>query len=147
MRRNYVVLVVFSVFLGVVVGKSLFDFYNVKDEDDYNSYIVEFGTYDNIDDAKRASGMVDNSIMVFKDSRYYVYLGFTTKYDNAMKMVSAFKEFDIDATVQKNVINNVEFISNLEQYDVLLSEVESSKDVLSIANVILASYEEIVAGN
>ena len=40
-----------------------------------------------------------------------------------------------------------EFINNLEQFDVLLENVSSNVDILSITGAILSSYDELVLGN
>ena len=51
---------------------------------------------------------------------------------------------NIDSYIKPVVIDNVEFISNLKQFDILLSEVESPENLISINDVIIFKYEEIV---
>ena len=45
------------------------------------------------------------------------------------------------------MIDDIEFISNLEQFDILLDNASSSEDIKSINGVILSSYEEMVLTN
>ena len=40
-------------------------------------------------------------------------------------------------------INNEEFSNNVTQFDLLVSESDSSEDILTIEEVVLANYEEI----
>ena len=56
------------------------------------------------------------------------------------------KKKDIEVYIKPTVINNIEFVSNLEQYDLLISEVENEDNLISISDVVLSSYEEIVLG-
>ena len=58
-----------------------------------------------------------------------------------------FSKEDINVSIKKTVINNVEFISNLEQFDILLDNASNSEDIKSINEVILSSYEEMVLNN
>ena len=73
-----------------------------------------------------------------------MYVGITTSKSNADKIKKAKKKKNIDIYIKQDNINNVEFISNLEQYDVLLESVDKKKDILSINEVILSTYEEMV---
>ena len=64
---------------------------------------------------------------------------------NVDKIKDIYEEKDYSVIVKPVVVDNVEFISNLEEFDKLILEVDSS-NVVSIMNVILSSYEEIVLG-
>ena len=41
-------------------------------------------------------------------------------------------------------LNNEEFANNVTQFDLLVKESSSSEDVLTIEEVVLANYEEII---
>ena len=73
-----------------------------------------------------------------------MYVGITTSKSNADKIKKVYDDKNIDIYIKQDNINNVEFISNLEQYDVLLESVDKKKDILSINEVILSTYEEMV---
>lgn len=144
MKRNYITMFILAILLGAIAGRGIYKYMDEKDGIKYNSYIIEYGVYEDSNTAKEAASMVDRSTIVYKDNLYYVYVGISTNYDNAKKIESAFNEQDIDVTIEETIIDNVEFISNLEQYDVLLDGVSSNKDVMSITDVILSTFEEIV---
>ena len=78
---------------------------------------------------------------------YNVYVGITTDLSNANKIKNIYEKKDIEVYIKPTVINNIEFVSNLEQYDLLISEVENDDNLISISDVVLSSYEEIVLGN
>jgi len=144
MKRNYIIMFILSILLGAVAGRVIYKYADETNAIRYNSYIIEYGVYEDANTAKKAASKVDRSTIVYKDNLYYVYVGISTNYDNAKKIESAFNEQDIDVTIEETIIDNVEFISNLEQYDVLLDGVSSNKDVMSITDVILSTFEEIV---
>ena len=77
---------------------------------------------------------------------YNVYVGITTDLSNANKIKNIYEKKDIEVYIKPTVINNIEFVSNLEQYDLLISEVENEDNLISISDVVLSSYEEIVLG-
>ena len=70
----------------------------------------------------------------------------TTDLSNANKIKNIYEKKNIEVYIKPTVINNIEFVSNLEQYDLLLSEVENEDNLISISDVVLSSYEEIVLG-
>lgn len=137
-------MIILSIFLGAIAGRLIYKYMEEKDTVKYNTYVIEYGVFEDANSAKEASLQVDRSTIVYKDNLYYVYVGISTTYDNAKKIETAFNDQDIDVTIQKTVIDNIEFLSNLEQYDVLLEGVSSNKDIMSITDVILSTFEEIV---
>ena len=66
-----------------------------------------------------------------------------------MKMIpSPVKEFAMENHLTiyqpEKVKNNEEFANNVTQFDLLVKESSSSEDVLTIEEVVLANYEEII---
>ena len=53
---------------------------------------------------------------------------------------------NVYSVIKPTVINNVEFMNNLEQYDLLLSEIDNKDNLISVNDVIISQYEEIVLG-
>ena len=70
----------------------------------------------------------------------------TTDLINANKIKNLYSNKNYDTYIKPTIINNIEFVSNLEQYDILISEVDDEENIISINDVILSSYEEIVLG-
>ena len=46
--------------------------------------------------------------------------------------------------IKEVVLDNEEFANNVTQFDLLVNESESSEDVLTVEEVVLANYEEII---
>lgn len=114
---------------------------------EYNSYLLQLGVYNSKEDMNKKIKNIDNYMVIEKNDKYYVYLGISTKKKNAEKLKEAFNEKNINVSIKKSVINNVEFISNLEQFDILLDNAISNEDIMKVNEVILSSYEEMVMSN
>ncbi len=149
MLKKFLMGVVIAIVLGLVGGNILYKQYEKAQNInvDYNSYLLQLGIYDSYEEALKKVPKIGNYAIVESDNKYYVYLGISTKKDNAKKVANVFLDEDIDVAIKKTVIDNVEFMSNLEQYDVLLDNANSKEDIMSINEVILSSYEEMVLDN
>ena len=149
MLKKFLMGVVIAIVLGLVGGNILYKQYEKAQNInvDYNSYLLQLGIYDSYEEALKKVPKIGNYAIVESDNKYYVYLGISTKKDNAKKVANVFLDEDIDVAIKKTVIDNVEFMSNLEQYDVLLDNANSKEDIMSINEDILSSYEEMVLDN
>ena len=86
----------------------------------------------------------DKYLVLKENGVYNVYAGITTSLNNASKIKKLYENQQIRSYIKPTVIDNIEFISNLEQYDILLSEVDDEDNLISINDVIISSYEEMV---
>ena len=85
-------------------------------------------------------------LVLEEDGRFNVYAGITTKLSNATKIKDIYESENVESVIKPVVIDNVEFINNLKQYDLLLSEVDNKESVISINDVIISRYEELILG-
>lgn len=149
MKKKIIFPVLISIILGITSAKILYDHYENKKETNnntYNSYLLQVGAYTDKHSLRQATKNLSDYIVKEENGKYYVYVGMTTSKDNADKIKKAYENKNIDLYIKEDNINNVEFISSLEQYDVLLNGVSKDKDILSINEVILSTYEEMVMG-
>lgn len=149
MKKNIVIPIIISVFLGCLCAKLLYNGYQFKSQTttpSYNSYLLQVGVYNDKKTLDKALKDLNDYIVKEENGKYYVYIGITTSKENANKIKNAYKNQDIDIYIKESNINNVEFMSNLEQFDVLLEGVNKEKDILSINEVVLSTYEEMVMG-
>ena len=149
MKKKIIFPVLISIILGIASGKILYDYYENKKETNnntYNSYLLQVGVYTDKHSLKQATKNLNDYIVKEENGKYYVYVGMTTSMENANKIKKAYENKNIDLYIKEDNINNVEFISSLEQYDILLNGVSKDKDILSINEVILSTYEEMVMG-
>ena len=131
----------FSLFIGFVLAEEIYSIYKKNlDDSVYNAYLIQVGSFD-LDDGEISK----NNFLVLKENGINnVYAGITSKLSNASKIKEVLKQKNIDSYIKPVVIDNVEFISNLEQFDILLSEVDDPDNLISINDVIISKYEEIV---
>ena len=84
--------------------------------------------------------------MLEEDGKYNVYAGITTKLSNATKIKNMYESENVSTYIKPIIIDNIEFMSNLEQFDILLEEVDSKDNLISINDVIISEYEQTVLG-
>lgn len=149
MKKKIVIPIIISVFLGCISAKLVYNGHKLKAEStsvNYNSYLLQVGVYNDKETLDKALANLNDYIVKEEDNKYYVYIGITTSKENANKIKDAYKDQDINIYIKEGNIDNVEFMSNLEQFDILLDGVSKEKDILSINEVILSTYEEMVMG-
>jgi len=132
--------------IGAILGRFFYSNYEKEQnlEKNYNSYLLQLGIFNTKEDVGKELHGIENYIVIEKDKKYYVYLGVSTKKDNATKLQEVFLDKDINTSIKKTVIDDIEFMSSLEQFDLLLDSVTNDEDIMSINAVILSSYEEML---
>lgn len=148
MKKNFWIPLTIAIVLGFISAQIVYSTYrNNLSSSSYNAYLLQIASFENVDSI--SSDMKDNAdyLIVNENNMYNVYVGITTDLSNANKIKNIYEKKDIEVYIKPTVINNIEFVSNLEQYDLLLSEVENEDNLISISDVVLSSYEEIVLGN
>lgn len=148
MKKKFWIPLIVAIVLGFVSAQIVYSTYrNNLSSSSYNAYLLQIASFENFDSI--SSDMKDNAdyLIVNENNMYNVYVGITTDLSNANKIKNIYEKKDIEVYIKPTVINNIEFVSNLEQYDLLISEVENDDNLISISDVVLSSYEEIVLGN
>ena len=147
MKKNFWIPLNIAIVLGFISAQIVYSTYrNNLSSSSYNAYLLQIASFENVDSI--SSDMKDNAdyLIVNENNMYNVYVGITTDLSNANKIKNIYEKKDIEVYIKPTVINNIEFVSNLEQYDLLISEVENEDNLISISDVVLSSYEEIVLG-
>ena len=147
MKKNFWIPLTLAIVLGFVSAQIVSSTYrNNLSSSSYNAYLLQIASFENVDSI--SSDMKNNTdyLIVNENNMYNVYVGITTDLSNANKIKNIYEKKNIEVYIKPTVINNIEFVSNLEQYDLLLSEVENEDNLISISDVVLSSYEEIVLG-
>ena len=148
--RNVIIPLLVAVVLGFYGAKISYEFYQVKktvSEVSHNAYAIQYGVFTNADTLKKNLSGLENYVVSQEDGKYYIYLGFTTDYKNLNKIRKIYEEDDVEVYIKEVFINNSEFVSSLEQFDILLDSVSNEDDIVSINKAILSSYDEIILGN
>lgn len=133
--------IVLALVFGFILAEVFYKEYQRNLDDSFNAYLIQVGSFK--DDYE-----VDPSgYLVIKEGDIYnVYAGVTTKLSNATKIKELYEQEDIKVLIKPTNIKNDEFLNNLKQFDILLSEVEDKDNVMSINDVIISEYEEIILG-
>ena len=143
MKKNFIFYAFLALLLGFVSAEVIYNDYKKNlDETKYNAYLVQIGSFDELDYEVNS----DNYLVLNEDGVYNVYAGITTKLSNATKIKDLYESENIKSYIKPTIIDNVEFISNLKQFDILLEEVENNDNLISINDVIISRYEELILG-
>ena len=143
MNKSFVVPFIICIVLGVISAQIVYSRYKVNLEASLiNAYFIKVNSsFD-----EELSNDDFKYLVLEEENSFNVYVGITTDLFNANKIKSIYEEKDFDVSIVPVIVDNVEFISNLEQYDILISEVDNDNNIISINDVILSSYEEMVLG-
>lgn len=146
MKRTIILAVVFLT-LGTICGNFLYqkapNSISVFQQDS-SYYFLQEGVYTSKDVMQESIKDIPHKLVVFKDDMYYVYVGITKSKKNADKIQKIYEELGYQIHITTESLDNEEFSSNVTQFDLLVEEAESSEDVLTVEEVILANYEELI---
>ncbi len=146
MKKTMVLAVVFVV-LGAICGNYLYEkapesISVFRENDTY--YFLQEGAYSSKKIMQENVKDLTNKLTTFEDNKYYVYVGITKNKKNALKIQKIYEDIGYQIYIKEVVLDNEEFANNVTQFDLLVNESESSEDVLTVEEVVLANYEEII---
>lgn len=147
MKMNFLISILCALLLGYLCATFIFKEY--KDSESVfglsnTVYFLQYGVYTKKDSLDIKA---DKYIELEEDGKYYIYVGMTTSMDNAQKIQENYKKKGIELYIKECYVSNNEFVSELSQYDILLSSSKTEEEMNSILSTVLASYEEFVLKN
>lgn len=81
------------------------------------------------------------------NDKYHVYLGITKDENIAKKLKNIYESEGYQIYIKEITLSNEEFSNNVTQFDLLIENTTSKKEILTIEEVVLANYEEIIKNN
>ena len=146
--RKYFWSIILSIVVGIYLGK-----FTLNQYDDFNVFPVSYGydtlyflqqgVYSNEDIMKQSMSGFQYYIYNAEEDGYHAYVGITKSIEIASKIKEYFKTKGYDIYVKEDNVSNLDFVSVVNQYDLLL--VDASGDAIEdICNHVLSSYEELV---
>lgn len=147
MNKSFIFPLVMAILLGFLSAKIVYAIYNPGEQETYNSYFIQSGVYSNEKVLEEATKKLKAYTVMEENNKRYVYVGISTNLKNANKIKEIYKKMGIDTYIKKKNIESKEFLSNLEQYDILVDSVSKQEDLISILNVILSTYEDSLQFN
>ena len=137
-----------SIILGIIIGNILFSnriiFKKENKEDKY--YFLQEGVYTN-NILKNNMSNLTHKVIEKKDNKIYVYIGITKDIEIAEKLINIYEEKNIKLSIKEKYIRNNELKNNIEQFDLLINASRDVDEILTIEEVVLANYEEIIKDN
>lgn len=147
LMKKTILLAVIFVFLGAVCGNYLYrkapNSISAFQENK-TFYFLQEGIYSSKDIMQENVNDIMNKLIVFEDNKYYVYVGITMNMNNANKIKKIYEDMGYKIYVKTVVLDNEEFASNVAQFDLLVSESDTKDDILTVEEVVLANYEQII---
>lgn len=144
MKIKALVPIFFSILVGFLFGRVIFDNYHKKSVLAFNEgekvYLVKLASYDSLDKIENSKSL----LVLSNDSSYNLYAGITKQKDNANKIINYYKDSYKDITIDTLYINDLKFLTELKEYDKLVSIVTKKEDLISIESIILANYKEVL---
>ena len=147
MNKTFLFPLILAILLGFLSAKIVYSIYNPEKEETYNSYFVQSGVYSSKSVLKEELKKLEAYTLEEYDNKTYVYVGISSTLANANKIKEIYQNMGINTYIKKKKINSLEFLSNLEQYDILVDSVSKKEDLISILNVILSTYEDSLQFN
>ena len=146
MKKTTILGILFLI-IGIVIGVKYTSAKKVLENvflNDTTYYFLQEGVYTSDIILKENTEDLDVKLIELIDGKYYVYLGITKDEDNAKKIKDIYAEQGYNIYIKEQTLSNEEFANNLTQFDLLLNNTTSTNEILTITEVILANYEEII---
>lgn len=144
MKIKALVPIFFSILVGFLFGRVIFDNYHKKSVLAFNEgekvYLVKLASYDSLEEIENSKSL----LVLSNDSSYNLYAGITKQKDNANKIINYYKDSYKDITIDTLYVNDLKFLTELKEYDKLVSIVNKKDDLISIESIILANYKEVL---
>lgn len=128
------------IILGFILGNFIFTNKKIIFKD--NCYFIQEGVYSSKDNISNLEDL-ENKIIDYQDNKYYVYIGITKDRKIAERIRDIYNSYGINTFIKKKRINSNKFLNNLEEFDTLISNSTSEKEILTIEDIILKNYLQI----
>lgn len=149
--KKFIFTIMLAIIIGVIYGKLIFNQYDKELKDVFKEkekiYILQQGVYSKLENVEKNTSKVDFYIVEKDDQYYRVYVGITKNQNNINKIKEIFTKVGNDIYVREIFNNNEVFLEVLDQYDLLLSQVNDKEPILQIQKQVLSKYEELVIGD
>ena len=143
MKKIILSAVIFILF-GFILGQILFSEKLVSVKNIDQVYFLQEGVYVNKNNLQNNLIELVPKVIENINNKYYVYLGITRDKKVLKKLQDIYKDKGIKVYVHEKNINSPSFIMNVEQFDLLINDTNDSNQVLTIEEIVLSNYEEMI---
>lgn len=147
MKKNITWGIIF-VILGFTLGEVIFTNKDVI-LDSINShsekyYFIQEGVYTNQEILENNLSSITQKIIDYRNNKFYVYLGITKNKEVADKLKEIYENQGIKVIQKIKSLDNEEFSNDVTQFDLLINATNDKDEILTIEEVVLASYDETI---
>ena len=143
--KKFIISTIFFITIGYILGNFIFQtkiINKYKNEDKY--YFLQEGVYTNKEVLQTNLIDLNNKIIDKSNNKYYVYVGITKDLEVAKKIMKIYENEGYNIYLKEKYLSNEEFLNNVIQFDLLIKDTSDNNQVLTIEEVVLANYEEII---
>ena len=144
--ENMKKVIVVSIILGIIFSLIIYLNYrkNVNDKKEINIlYFLQISAYKNVENISNKTKNLDSYLVIKEnDNLYHIYIGLTKDSKNLEKIKEFYKKSNDNIYVREKVVSCKNFISELSNYEILLSNAESKDIVEKIEKEVLKKYKE-----
>lgn len=140
---------ILSIILGALVGILLNNTYKEKiistfAKEGNSYYFIQEGVYASNDIMQENTKDILIKTVDLVDNKHYVYLGITRNKENANKLKEIYEKKGYQVYIKEQNLSNEEFYNNVTQFDILIESTDKEEEILTIEEVVLANYEELI---
>ena len=107
-------------------------------------YFLEEGVYNDYNSISNNLSDIGKKIIVNKDNKYHVYVGITKDLEVLEKIKKIYEKKNINVYPKEIILSSRFFSTNVDQFDLLIKDTKDSDQILTIEEVVLSNYEEII---
>ncbi len=107
-------------------------------------YFLQEGVYTSKEIMEENTKKLNQKAIDYNNDKYYVYVGITKEASLAKKIKELYENENYQIYIKEVRLSNEEFDSNVTQFDLLMNSASTKEELLTIMEVVLANYEEII---
>jgi len=145
--KKIIILGLLFIILGFILGEFIFTdkielIKKLKKGDTY--YFLEEGVYNDYNSISNNLIDIGKNIIVKKDNKYHVYVGITKDLEVLEKLKKIYENKNINVYPKEIIFSSRFFSTNVDQFDLLIKDTKDNDQILTIEEVVLSNYEEII---
>ena len=147
MKKTMIVSLV-SIILGALSAMLLNSTYKEKLVNTFSEgktyYFIQEGVYSSKEIMTENTKDIQVKTVDTLNNKQYVYLGITRDNNNAKKIKDIYEKKGYQIYIKEQNLSNEEFYNNVTQFDILVNSTDKESEILTIEEVVLANYEELI---
>lgn len=147
MKKTMIVSLV-SIILGALSAMLLNSTYKEKLINTFSEgktyYFIQEGVYSSKEIMTENTKDIQVKTVDTLNNQHYVYLGITRDNNNAKKIKDIYEKKGYQIYIKEQNLSNEEFYNNVTQFDILVNSTDKASEILTIEEVVLANYEELI---